>query len=189
MLVLFVRRAGGGGGALNVGDANGRLVEEGESSSLTSNVFEESLLDSCGFWPLSWLCRRVKGGVGGLLMAARDIPVDSGLSAWAGPDVRSLGGAGNGLFMSVVPPISASRFGKNDNESVAPPVCATAGSMGGMVFDSFLPYLDFGTAGFCRACTTVVDRPRRSSSASSGSSSCDVRGVSVDSAGIGSKID
>lgn len=60
----------------------------------------------------------------------------------------------------------------------------------GLVSTSCLPCLVFGTDGFCRACGIAeLYTLRLSTLASSKSSSCDVRGVSIEVLVIGSKID
>jgi hypothetical protein len=65
-----------------------------------------------------------------------------------------------------------------------------AAVIAGFVSVSFLPCLVRGTDGFCRAGgATGLDRLRLSTLASSQSSSCDVRGVSVEMLVMGSKID
>jgi len=101
----------------------------------------------------------------------------------------SLGGGGSGLFRSVEAPTTALCFSNNVGEVASSPAGDMVGSADGTLLKSIFPCLVFGTEGFCRAWETVLTRLRRSSSASSGSNSCDVRGVSVDGAGIGSKID
>jgi hypothetical protein len=70
------------------------------------------------------------------------------------------------------------------------PKVVIAPGVEGFVSASGLPCLVLGTDGFCRACGAVeLYMLRLSTLASSKSSSCDVRGVSVEVLVIGSKID
>ena len=70
------------------------------------------------------------------------------------------------------------------------PISVIAAEVAGLVSLNLLPCLVRGTEGFCRACgATELDKLRLSTLASSKSSSCDVRGVSVEVLETGSKID
>jgi hypothetical protein len=110
-----------------------------------------------------------------------------------GEDSSIEGGRGNGLFKSSVAPVVG--LWLRDVATVAEgvfsvPILVIAAVIEGFVSVSFLPCLAGGTDGFCRACgATGLDRFRLSTLASSISSSCDVRGVSVEMLVIGSKID
>ena len=77
------------------------------------------------------------------------------------------------------------------SEEASPiPKVVRAPGVEGFVSARGLPCLVLGTDGFCRACGVVgLYMLRLSTLASSKSSSCDVRGVSVEVLVIGSKID
>ena len=77
--------------------------EDGLACS-TAEVLEELLLARCGFVLVNWLCRLVKGGVGGLFMRGGIGIPSSGLSRWTLPEDMSVevGGNGSGLFRSFV---------------------------------------------------------------------------------------
>jgi hypothetical protein len=168
--------------------------EDGLISS-TGRVLEELLLTRCGFLPFIWLCRLVKGGVGGLFVRAGNAFPSWGLSFGAIGEDRSIeGGSGNGLFPSLAAPVvglwlrGVATAATGGVSSVLTLVIAAV--IAGFVSVSFLPCLVRGTDGLCRACgATGLDSLRLSTLASSQSSSCDVRGVSVEVLVMGSKID
>jgi hypothetical protein len=106
---------------------------------------------------------------------------------------ESTGGGGNGLSKSLV--TSSVGFCEGGvyilAEAASPiPKVVIASEVEGLVSASCLPCLVFGTDGFCRACGAGEPYTLRLSTlASSKSSSCDVRGVSIEVLVIGSKID
>jgi hypothetical protein len=80
VLARFNLRCGGRGGAFVMFGSFCESVGEDGIGSSTAKVFEELLLASCAFVPFIWLCRLVKGGVGGLFVRAGDEILCSGLS-------------------------------------------------------------------------------------------------------------
>jgi hypothetical protein len=106
---------------------------------------------------------------------------------------ESSGGGGNGLFKSLVTSVVGLCEGGVYilAEGASPiPKVVIAPEAEGVVSASCLPCLVFGTDGFCRACGAAeLYMLRLSTLASSKSSSCDDRGVSIEVLVIGSKID
>jgi hypothetical protein len=80
VLARFNLRCGGGGGAFIMDGNFGESVGEDGLISSAGEVLEEPLLTSGGFLPFIWLCRLVKGGVGGLFVRAGNEFPSLGLS-------------------------------------------------------------------------------------------------------------
>jgi hypothetical protein len=171
--------------------------EEGGFASSTVDVLEELRRVSSGFVAFIWLCRLVKGGVGGLLVRPGNEVPSLWLSLWTAEDGSTDGGGGgggaNGLLEVLVVPVLGPwprSVATAAEGGASVPTLVVAAFMEGLASVSFLPCLVRGTDGFCRACgATGLNKLRLSIRASSKSSSCDVRGVSVERLVMGSKMD
>jgi hypothetical protein len=193
VLARFNFRCGGGGGAFTVDGAFGKDVGEDGLGSSAAKAVAELFIACCGVLLFIWLCRLVKGGVGGRLVRVGGPDSGVGVSILGAGKDKSTDGGGNGLSVSLVTsmmgPCEGGEYVAADDASPIPKV-VTVPEVEGGASASCLPCLVLGTDGFCReGGAAELYMLRLSTLTSSRSSSCDVRGVSIEVLVTGSKID